>query len=194
MQPSHSEVSDTDGRPGDRGTGRLDDLLTPVRDGLEEVARDLGEALTKAGDALKKFRDSDIAELMRCSPVTALSVAAGIGILAGFYLWARRKQHDGAYPRDAAPRTHGQLAKHLRARRRALAQYGEASRSEADAAAPRGRGQPRQAVASAGGSLDRRRTGGPGSRALEHRPGSLDREPGRIHHCRVCPHGRRLPI
>jgi ElaB/YqjD/DUF883 family membrane-anchored ribosome-binding protein len=91
MQPSHSEVSDTDGRPGDRGTGRLDDLLAPVRDGLEEVARDLGEALTKAGDALKKFRDSDIAELMRRSPVAALSVAAGIGILAGFYLWARRK-------------------------------------------------------------------------------------------------------
>jgi ElaB/YqjD/DUF883 family membrane-anchored ribosome-binding protein len=91
MEPSHSGVSDPYGRLGDRGTGRLEDLLAPVRDGLEEVTRDLGEALTKAGDALKKFQESDIAELMRRSPVTALSVAAGIGILAGFCLWARRR-------------------------------------------------------------------------------------------------------
>jgi hypothetical protein len=92
MQPPHSAVSDTDGGPREPGTGRLEDLLTPVRDGLEGMARDLGEALTKAGDALKKFRESDITELMRRSPVAALSVAAGIGIVAGFYLWARRRQ------------------------------------------------------------------------------------------------------
>ena len=66
MQPSHSEVSDTDGRPGDRGTGRLDDLLTPVRDGLEEVARDLGEALTKEYLTVKRsevraFEGKDVA-------------------------------------------------------------------------------------------------------------------------------------
>ena len=91
MEHPHSAIPDTDGRLGDRGTGRLEDLLTPVRDGLEEVARDLGEALTKAGDAFKKFRESDVAELMKRSPVAALSVAAGIGILAGFYLWARRR-------------------------------------------------------------------------------------------------------
>ncbi len=91
METSHSGVSDPDGRLGDRGAGRLEDLLTPMRDGLEEVTRDLGEALTKAGDALKKFRDSDMADLMRRSPVAALSVAAGIGILAGFCLWARRR-------------------------------------------------------------------------------------------------------
>ena len=91
MQPPHSALSDTDGRLEDRGTRRLEDLLTPVRDGLEEVARDLGEALTKAGDALKKFRESDITELMRRSPVAALSMAAGIGMLAGLYLWARRR-------------------------------------------------------------------------------------------------------
>ena len=66
-------------------------IVRETKKPIAEVARDLGEALTKAGDALKKFRESDIAELMRRSPVAALSVAAGIGMLAGLYLWARRR-------------------------------------------------------------------------------------------------------
>ena len=86
MQPDESAVSGSD-----RGIGQLEDLLTPVRDGLEEAARDLGEALTKAGGAVRKLREIDVGELMRRSPLAALSVAAGIGVLAGLCLWARRK-------------------------------------------------------------------------------------------------------
>jgi ElaB/YqjD/DUF883 family membrane-anchored ribosome-binding protein len=75
----------------DPAMGQLEDILTPVRDGLEEAARDLGDALTKAGDAVRKVREIDVAELMRRSPLAALSVAAGIGVLAGICLWARRR-------------------------------------------------------------------------------------------------------
>jgi ElaB/YqjD/DUF883 family membrane-anchored ribosome-binding protein len=86
MQPDRSAVSDSD-----RGTAPLDDLLMPVRDSLEEAARNLGEGLTKAREAANKLREIDIAEVMRRSPLAALSVAAGIGILAGLCLWARRR-------------------------------------------------------------------------------------------------------
>ena len=91
MQPHQAAVSDNDRGTGERGTGGVEELLTPVRDGLEEAARDLGQALTKVGDAVKNFRETDLVELMRRSPVAALAVAAGIGILAGFCLWARRR-------------------------------------------------------------------------------------------------------
>jgi hypothetical protein len=86
MQPDES------GAPSDdRGMGQLEHLLTPVRDDLEEAARELGDALNKAGGAVRKLRELDVGELIRRSPVAALSVAAGIGVLAGLCLWARRK-------------------------------------------------------------------------------------------------------
>jgi ElaB/YqjD/DUF883 family membrane-anchored ribosome-binding protein len=86
MQPDESSVSGNDA-----GMGRLEDVLTPVRDDLEEAARELGDALIKAGGAVRRLREIDVGELMRRSPVAALSVAAGIGVLAGLCLWARRK-------------------------------------------------------------------------------------------------------
>jgi ElaB/YqjD/DUF883 family membrane-anchored ribosome-binding protein len=86
MQPDESSVSGNDA-----GMGRLEDVLTPVRDDLEEAGRELGDALIKAGGAVRRLREIDVGELMRRSPVAALSVAAGIGVLAGLCLWARRR-------------------------------------------------------------------------------------------------------
>jgi hypothetical protein len=86
MRPDESAIS------GDEvGTGQLDDLLTPVRGAIEEVAQDLGDALTKAGEAIRKLRDIDLSELMKRSPLGVLSVAAALGLVAGFCLWARRR-------------------------------------------------------------------------------------------------------
>jgi hypothetical protein len=75
----------------DVGTGPLDDLLTPVRGAVEEAPRDLRDALTKAGGAVRKLRDVDLSELMKRSPLGVLSVAAAVGLVAGFCLWARRR-------------------------------------------------------------------------------------------------------
>ena len=86
MHPDESGVSGND-----RGIGRLEDLLRPMRNDLEEVARDLGDALLKVGGAVKKLGETDLRELMRRSPLAALSLAAGIGVLAGLFLWARRR-------------------------------------------------------------------------------------------------------
>jgi hypothetical protein len=86
MQPDESAGPGTD-----QGISQLEDLLAPVRDGLEEAARELGDALGKAGGAVRKLREIDVGELIRRSPVAALSAAAGIGVLAGLCLWARRR-------------------------------------------------------------------------------------------------------
>jgi ElaB/YqjD/DUF883 family membrane-anchored ribosome-binding protein len=40
---------------------------------------------------VKQIRVADVAELMRRSPLTALAVAAGIGLVAGIVLWSREK-------------------------------------------------------------------------------------------------------
>ncbi len=86
MRPDMAAPSDTD-----RGLRRLQEIVTPVRDSLEDAIRDLGEALTKAGEAIGKIREVDITEWTRRSPLAALAVAAGIGIVAGLCLWPRQK-------------------------------------------------------------------------------------------------------
>jgi ElaB/YqjD/DUF883 family membrane-anchored ribosome-binding protein len=74
-----------------KGVGYLQDIVTPVREHLEETARELTQALAKAGDAVKQIRVADIAELIRRSPLAALAVAAGIGLVAGIVLWSRER-------------------------------------------------------------------------------------------------------
>jgi ElaB/YqjD/DUF883 family membrane-anchored ribosome-binding protein len=66
-------------------------MVTPVRERLEDSARDIVEARTKAGEAVKTIRPENLAELMRRSPLTALLVAAGVGFIAGLFLWPREK-------------------------------------------------------------------------------------------------------
>ena len=86
MRPDERAISGNDA-----GAGQLDDLSTPVRGAVEEAARDLSDALTKADCAVRKLRDIDLSELMRRSPLGVLSVAAALGLVAGFCLWARRR-------------------------------------------------------------------------------------------------------
>jgi ElaB/YqjD/DUF883 family membrane-anchored ribosome-binding protein len=66
-------------------------MVTPVRERLEDTARELSQALARAGDAVKQIRVADVAEIMRRSPLAALAVAAGIGLVAGIVLWSREK-------------------------------------------------------------------------------------------------------
>jgi ElaB/YqjD/DUF883 family membrane-anchored ribosome-binding protein len=81
----HLDTTGVSGKGG--GLGRLQELVTPVRD----TARDLVQALTKAGESVKGIRPDDVAELMRRSPLTTLVVAAGIGLIAGLFLWPRER-------------------------------------------------------------------------------------------------------
>jgi ElaB/YqjD/DUF883 family membrane-anchored ribosome-binding protein len=74
-----------------KSMGSLQDMVTPVREHLEDSARELTRALAKAGDAVKQIRVADVAELMRRSPLAALAVAAGIGLVAGIVLWSRER-------------------------------------------------------------------------------------------------------
>jgi ElaB/YqjD/DUF883 family membrane-anchored ribosome-binding protein len=86
MQPDTARVS-----ANGKGVSYLQDMMTPVRERLEDTARELSQALARAGDAVKQIRVADVAELMRRSPLTALAVAAGIGLVAGIVLWSREK-------------------------------------------------------------------------------------------------------
>lgn len=86
MQPGVSRLSGNGG-----GLGRLQDMVTPVREQLQDTARDLAKALARAGDSAKQIRVADVAELMRRSPLAALAVAAGIGLFAGLLFWSREK-------------------------------------------------------------------------------------------------------
>ena len=70
---------------------RADKSGPAVRERLEDTARELSQALTRAGDAVKQIRVADVAEIMRRSPLAALAVAAGIGLVAGIMLWSREK-------------------------------------------------------------------------------------------------------
>jgi hypothetical protein len=91
MRPDMAAPSDNDRADHDRGLRRLQEMVTPVRDGLEEAIRDLGAALTKAGEAIGTIREVDVAAWTRRSPLAALAVAAGVGIVPGLCLWPRRK-------------------------------------------------------------------------------------------------------
>jgi ElaB/YqjD/DUF883 family membrane-anchored ribosome-binding protein len=86
MQPDTARVS-----ANGKGVSYLQEMVTPVRERLEDTARELSQALARAGDAVKQIRVADVAELMRRSPLTALAVAAGIGLVAGIVLWSREK-------------------------------------------------------------------------------------------------------
>jgi ElaB/YqjD/DUF883 family membrane-anchored ribosome-binding protein len=86
MQPDTVRVS-----ANGKGVSYLQDMMTPVRERLEDTARELSQALARAGDAVKQIRVADVAELMRRSPLTAIAVAAGIGLVAGIVLWSREK-------------------------------------------------------------------------------------------------------
>jgi ElaB/YqjD/DUF883 family membrane-anchored ribosome-binding protein len=86
MQPDTARVSDNG-----KGISYLQDVVAPVRERLEDTARELSQALARAGDAVKQIRVADLAEIMRRSPLAALAVAAGIGLMAGIVLWSREK-------------------------------------------------------------------------------------------------------
>ena len=81
----------TRGSGNGEGLGRLQEIVTPVRERLEDTVRDLAQALTKAGESVKKIRPEDVAELMKRSPLTALVVAAGVGLIAGLFFWPRER-------------------------------------------------------------------------------------------------------
>jgi ElaB/YqjD/DUF883 family membrane-anchored ribosome-binding protein len=86
MQPDTARVS-----ANGKGINYLQDMVTPVRERLEDTARELSQVLARAGDAVKQIRVADVAEIMRRSPLAALAVAAGIGLVAGIVLWSREK-------------------------------------------------------------------------------------------------------
>jgi len=84
MQPDTARVC-IDGRSLDR----LQELVGPVWERLEESVRDLSHALARAGESVKRIRVADVMAIMRRSPLASLAVAAGIGFLVGLSLWAR---------------------------------------------------------------------------------------------------------
>jgi len=84
MQPDAGRVS-INGRSLDR----LQELVAPVREQIEDSARDLSRALVRAGESVKRLRLADVTAIMRRSPLASLAVAAGIGFLVGLALWAR---------------------------------------------------------------------------------------------------------
>jgi ElaB/YqjD/DUF883 family membrane-anchored ribosome-binding protein len=84
MQPDTARVWGNGG-----SLGRVQEMMTPVRDRLEDAARDLAQVLAKAGESVKKIQPEDVAALMRRSPLTAMAVAAGVGFIAGLLFWPR---------------------------------------------------------------------------------------------------------
>jgi ElaB/YqjD/DUF883 family membrane-anchored ribosome-binding protein len=84
MQPDTGRVS-INGRSLDR----LQELIAPVREQVEDSARDLSRALARAGESVKRLRLADVTAVMRRSPLASLAVAVGIGFLVGLALWTR---------------------------------------------------------------------------------------------------------
>lgn len=84
MQPDTGRVS-INGRSLDR----LQELIAPVREQVEDSARDLSRALARARESVKRLRLADVTAIMRRSPLASLAVAAGIGFLVGLALWTR---------------------------------------------------------------------------------------------------------
>jgi len=77
------------GRVSINGLDRLQELIGPVREQVEDSARDLSRALVRAGESVKRLRLADVTAIMRRSPLASLAVAAGIGFLVGLALWTR---------------------------------------------------------------------------------------------------------
>jgi len=77
------------GRVSINGLDRLQELIGPVREQVEDSARDLSRALVRAGESVKRLRLADVTAFMRRSPLASLAVAAGIGFLVGLALWTR---------------------------------------------------------------------------------------------------------
>ena len=84
MQPDTGRVS-INGRSLDR----LQELIAPVREQVEDSARDLSRALARAGESVKRLRLVDVTAIMRRSPLASIAVAAGLGFLVGLALWTR---------------------------------------------------------------------------------------------------------
>src|SRR5262249_61339080 len=72
-----------------RSLDRLQELIAPVREQVEDSARDLSRALARAGESVKRLRLADVTAIMRRSPLASLAVAAGVGFLVGPAPWAR---------------------------------------------------------------------------------------------------------
>ena len=86
MEPDTARLSGNGGN-----LGRLQEMVAPVRDRLEDAARDLSEVLAKAAESVKKIRTEDVAELMRRSPLTVLGLAVGLGFIVGLILGPRER-------------------------------------------------------------------------------------------------------
>ena len=84
MQPDTGRVS-INGRSLDR----LQELIAPVREQVEDSARDLSRALARASESVKRLRLADVTAVMRRSPLASLAVGVGIGFLVGLALWTR---------------------------------------------------------------------------------------------------------
>jgi len=56
---------------------------------LEDTARSLGRAVNWAGESAKRVRLEDAGLIVKRSPLAALGVAMGIGLLIGLSLWGR---------------------------------------------------------------------------------------------------------
>ena len=77
------------GRADGRSLDRLQELVTPVREQVEDSVRDLSYAVARVSESVKGFRLAGVTALMRRSPLASLAVAAGIGFLVGLALWTR---------------------------------------------------------------------------------------------------------
>ena len=56
---------------------------------LEDTARNLGRVASWAGESVKRMRVEEAALIVKRSPLAALGVAMGIGLLVGLSLWGR---------------------------------------------------------------------------------------------------------
>src|SRR5262249_61000213 len=72
-----------------RSLDRLQELIAPVREQVEDSARDLSRALARAGESVKRLRLADVPAIMRRSPLASPAVAAGNAVLVRLALWRR---------------------------------------------------------------------------------------------------------
>jgi len=70
--------------------GRLEELVSPVRNSLNEAFESLGQALSRTGMTLDKVREINVAGLVARSPVIVLAAATAVGLAIGIVLSRRR--------------------------------------------------------------------------------------------------------